>query len=385
MSYRPFYKNPKGAMVELPLDAETLNGHNGQYYATKSAVDGCAKLDASNTFSKTQILTGFLDIHGTAAEAHLKTRGICGSNGSGITQDLYLQYANTFHTHFGTNGQSLLQSDGGIKTSYVIENGTKLENKYLKINAKATDSNSLDGHDSSYFVNTSTTQDISGIKTFKAPVKANGEQVTTWFETANGGRVGFGKEGPNSGTGIFFEQKIGTRRLNFRASDSPGAMVWSQPETGARLYFDVGGYSRRITLPTGPGTIALTQDIKTKTSQLTNDSNFVTNTYKPVYVTDLYNNNQISFAYSSHGVSTASYYTCWNGYNLTYISKENLKTDLGINSKQETLVSGTNIKTINKQSILGKGNLNIIELGTSIGSQPTADLVVGGIFFDKIK
>lgn len=144
------------------------------------------------------------------------------------------------------------------------------------------------------YVTTNTDQTISGTKTFNAPANSSGkEQATAWFNTANGGRVGFGKEGGNSGTAIFFEQVNGTRRLNFRASATAGAIVWEQPESSSTLYYDVNnvvfrksnsiqlsnftnagylytdasGYLKKGTLPTVP----------TKTSQLTNDSGFTTN------------------------------------------------------------------------------------------------------------
>ena len=42
---------------------------------------------------------------------------------------------------------------------------------------------------------------------------------------------------------------------------------------------------------------------------------------------------------------------------LNIYSKE--QTDSKLSSKQDRLVSGTNIKTINKQSLLGAGNINI--------------------------
>lgn len=44
----------------------------------------------------------------------------------------------------------------------------------------------------------------------------------------------------------------------------------------------------------------------------------------------------------------------------TYATKIELET--GLNNKQDTLISGTNIKTINNQSLLGEGN---IEVGSS--------------------
>ena len=79
-----------------------------------------------------------------------------------------------------------------------------------------------------------------GVISAKAPTNVSGqEKVTAWFNTANGGRVGFGKEATNSGTGIFFDQVKGTRRLNFCASSTAGKMVWEQPEANSGLYFDV--------------------------------------------------------------------------------------------------------------------------------------------------
>ncbi len=39
-----------------------------------------------------------------------------------------------------------------------------------------------------------------------------------------------------------------------------------------------------------------------------------------------------------------------------------------LNQKQDTLVSGTNIKTVNNESILGNGNIDIVS-GTSIDVQ----------------
>ena len=39
-----------------------------------------------------------------------------------------------------------------------------------------------------------------------------------------------------------------------------------------------------------------------------------------------------------------------------------------INAKQNKLVSGTNIKTVNNQSILGSGNINIVNTIYPVGS-----------------
>lgn len=90
------------------------------------------------------------------------------------------------------------------------------------------------------YVTVDTEQTISGLKTYSAPKNKSGvEQATVKFKTANGGQIIFGKEGANSGSMIALDQVEGTRRLNFRASATPGAIVWSQPEANSGLYYDV--------------------------------------------------------------------------------------------------------------------------------------------------
>lgn len=115
------------------------------------------------------------------------------------------------------------------------------------------------------YVTTNTAQTITGRKTFNSPANVNGQEVATAiFKTSNGGQLIIGKEGPNSGTMLRFDQTAGTTRLQFRASATPGAMVWTQPEKGAKLYFDLtnsAGVSTRTTLDARSGTIARTSDI----------------------------------------------------------------------------------------------------------------------------
>ena len=109
-----------------------------------------------------------------------------------------------------------------------------------------------------------TAQTITGTKTFNAPTNISGtEQTTMKLKTSNGGAIIFGKEGPNSGSMIRLDQVDGTCRLRFRSSATAGAMVWEQPEDGARLYMDFGsGTSKyRVSSPTKAGTLAVTSDI----------------------------------------------------------------------------------------------------------------------------
>lgn len=95
-------------------------------------------------------------------------------------------------------------------------------------------------------VTVATDQTVTGTKTFAAPSNvASAEQATATFKTANGGRIIFGKEKNNSGTMIALDQVAGTRRLNFRASSTKGAIVWEQPESGSCLYMDVAAINFR--------------------------------------------------------------------------------------------------------------------------------------------
>lgn len=124
----------------------------------------------------------------------------------------------------------------------------------------------LNGLEGTSYVDLTSAQTITGTKTFNSPANVNGQEVATAiFKTSNGGRLIIGKEGPNSGTMLRFDQTAGTTRLQFRASATPGAMVWTQPEKGATLYFDLtnsAGASTRTTLDARSGKIARTSDIK---------------------------------------------------------------------------------------------------------------------------
>ena len=162
-----------------------------------------------------------------------------------------------------------------------------------------------------------------------------------------------------------------------------------------------------------------TTDIPTKTSDLTNDSGFITTETDPVFTnsvaheitsTDITNwNNKSTFSGnyndltnkptipdelsdlsddSTHRLVTDTEKSTWNaksdfsGSYTDLTNKPNIPTktsdltnDSGFvtsnyhdSTKQDTLVSGQNIKTINNQSILGEGNINdsaIVESGTN--------------------
>ena len=114
--------------------------------------------------------------------------------------------------------------------------------------------------------------------------------------------------------------------------------------------------------------------IPTKTSELDNDSDFVSeNNLSEVAFTGSYN------SLSDTPVIPDSTSELINDSN--FIDSTTLNTALG--TKQDTLVSGTNIKTINNNSLLGSGNINIsggsatdVQInGTSIVSNNVANII----------
>ena len=94
--------------------------------------------------------------------------------------------------------------------------------------------------------------------------------------------------------------------------------------------------------------------VPTNTSDLTNDSGFIATETDPV------------FGASPAKNITASDISTWNGKQDALVSGTNIKTvnntsllGSGNVAVQETLVSGTNIKTINGNDLLGSGNIVI--------------------------
>ena len=141
-----------------------------------------------------------------------------------------------------------------------VDLGSTFKELIDEINSKS------DIHSISNLVTTDTDQTISGIKTFNAPTDVSGKETTTTkFKTSNGGSITIGKEGQNSGTMLRFDQVDGTCRLRFRSSATAGAVVWSQPEKNAVLYFDMGKSTgsgvNRVTLRNVAGTLALTKEL----------------------------------------------------------------------------------------------------------------------------
>ena len=265
--------------------------------------DGITKANAA--LPKTGgVVTGQIDLRGTAASHPLKTRGIAGSDGNGTVNDLYLQYGANARVMLGNAGGYNISADGGsysgkaaratadangnnIANTYLTKTGTAAKaiadadgNNIAETYAKKTEipegavvdsalsttsanpvQNKVVNEALNKRVTLDTAQTITGVKTFNAPTNiANTEQTTVKFKTSNGGSVSFGKEAANSGTMMRLDQADGTCRLRFRGSNTAGAIVWEQPEQGANLYVDLGkdGVDKhRISFPSKAGTLAL--------------------------------------------------------------------------------------------------------------------------------
>jgi len=115
--------------------------------------------------------------------------------------------------------------------------------------------------------------------------------------------------------------------------------------------------------------------IHVTTTDKTNWNNKVDKTtyISKVYVTDA-SGNQSTLSYSQSNSANSIAQRDVNGQvavNQTPTANNHAASkkyvDDGLNSKQATLVSGTNIKTINNQSVLGSGNLNLDGLPSQSG------------------
>lgn len=155
-------------------------------------------------------------------------------------------------------------------------------------------------------------------------------------------------------------------------------------EDKSQLSVDLSGYQ-----PVGD--YALKSDIPTKVSELTNDSNFVTETEvsgdlagkaDKTYVDeqlatkqpvgDYATKTELAGKADSSVVESLSTQVATNTSDISIIKTKQEEDGDKIDSldkematKQDLLVSGTNIKTINSQSLLGEGNIEI-ESGSNI-------------------
>lgn len=150
-----------------------------------------------------------------------------------------------------TGNMLLHNPDGGDSPKLVFQRGDEkgnvtdwnmyVQSGALKINSIPTSNSTTEKNIAEFAYN--------GGLTIYSPGDSSGvETASMTIQTSNGGQLIIGKEGPNSGTMLRFDQTTGTTRLRFRASSSAGAMVWEQPESNSGLYLDVNNvYFRNTT------------------------------------------------------------------------------------------------------------------------------------------
>lgn len=174
-----------------------------------------------------------------------------------------------------------------------------------------------------------TTQTITGAKTFDQSVviqnkRLSGVSDVVQIYPVSGGKVGM---------------RVGDPSMHFGSAAvySDGTVVCTADDYGinANLQFPEKG------TVASPETIAVVSDIPTAVSELTNDSGYIT------------------------GVA-------WGDITGTLSNQTDLVSAL--QTKQNLLVSGTNIKTINNESILGSGNIVI-----QGGGGDVTDVEVNGV------
>lgn len=191
------------------------------------------------------------------------------------------------------------------------------------------------------YVTIGTAQNITGEKTFIGEKKIKFKQSSTADKlgialyTSSSNELGALELRPNTINSkpilTLTSQNISTTYLGFRYWFNRVNILAPQPATG-NYFITIGVTDGTNTIynQTDTGVIdisTLLPTVPTNVSAFTNDVGYITNSALNGYATESY-------------VTTA------------------------VSVKQDTLVSGTNIKTINNQSILGSGNIDIQVSGT---------------------
>lgn len=280
-----FQISPDGVTSHKPLIAESTLTAKGAFTSsastTLSSVKNAGILGTDSSGKVYDNSSAYVTYDNASKDIYLGSHGI--HSGTRPSSGSATLMGNGYWIQESSVGVSSAVTGGGARTSEMTPDYISVSNRKIILNSSGIKSDAgtftFDGNPGSVatnedlknyqkkgnYVTIDTAQTITGRKTFNSPANVNGQEVATAiFKTSNGGRLIIGKEGPNSGTMLRFDQTAGTTRLQFRASATPGAMVWTQPEKGAKLYFDLtnsAGVSTRTTLDARSGTIARTSDI----------------------------------------------------------------------------------------------------------------------------
>ena len=238
------------------------------------------------------------------------------------------------------NNQSIL-GNGNIE----IQEGGTVDQTYDATSANAQSGTAVAGALSSY-VTTNTDQNITGTKTFV------GTKKVAFKQSGNSDKLGFTLY-TNSGVEKGYLEFNPTNTIDGAPLMTLGNYASSASgitQVGFRRYSSVSGASGAYNLLT-----PLIADAKTPFSLTTTYTNF----YLPLGFTD--------------GTTTVK--TAKSGV----VDLSSILPD--ISGKQDTLVSGTNIKTINNISLLGSGNIDIQGGGGTVDQtyDPTSTNAQSGV------
>ena len=224
-------------------------------------------------------------------------------------------------------------------------------------------------------------------RTLTLPDKTGTIAITSDMPTKTGDLTNNG----DGTSGYKYINDIGKDGLYYGDSELKGIGVYEDDH----IYFEV--INGNVTYTKA---IANNSDLPTKVSDLTNDSNFVTNTdYANISVGGVVKvwdsayglKMDTSGFIEGNSVNYSDYNNKVPNFVVSKGTLENVITGKGLidssyhdSTKQDELVSGTNIKTINGTSILGSGNISVgggttatdVQVnGTSITSGGVANLV----------
>lgn len=237
--------------------------------------------DLGNKVSKTgDTMTGQLIVTGTASDKPIKARGVVGISSTGSIEDaLYLQYGNSQSdtVYFGETAGGKIHTNG-TKYNGTAANAEKVNNLTVQTavpaNAVFTDENvkvnkidDTNWHRIPVASNTDTSETINlekspGLQFVNTPIGTT--------ETAGNAYLAVGN---NKATGT-----ADNYRGRLRLYDAGTYRV--------DLYTNTLTADRNINLPNDGGTVALTKNIPTKVSDLTNDSGFSSVSANPATTTE---------------------------------------------------------------------------------------------------
>lgn len=251
--------------------------------------------------------------------------------------ELVLRYSpspDIIHVFDGSYVKDAQNSEGGTPSEYEqLEN--IVTNELNEMNALADDLE--EKVESGYFKGDKGDTGATGPQ---GPQGPQGEQGPQGIQGPKGDKGDKGDNGADAkingvntltieaGTNITLDQEGSTLTINSTGGGTSNyADLTNKPKINS---VELNGNKTLNDLGIQPaGNYALSSEIPTKTSELTNDSGFIT-------------------SYTETDPTVPSY--------VKGITQQNI-TDW--NDKQDELVSGTNIKTINNESILGSGNITI--------------------------